>query len=137
MSVPMLFTMSDVVDDLLDFARGLGKGASVPMLSRSIRSAYREILAAHDWSFMEAMSRIQLEAVYSTGTITYTSSSRQVTLADGVFPANAQDMRILFDGVTSFVESPSLVRPPSRLSRPVSPDERGRRLGHREVHHPR
>jgi hypothetical protein len=97
--------MSDVVDDLLDFARGLGKGASVPMLSRSIRSAYREILAAHDWSFMEAMSRIQLEAVYSTGTITYTSSSRRVTLADGVFPANAQDMRILFDGVTSFVES--------------------------------
>jgi hypothetical protein len=105
MSVPLLYTYSDVIEHLIDFTRGVQAGARLETMARSVRSAYHEILAAHNWTFLESVTRVQLAAAQTTGTIAYSSSTGQVTLTGATWPTNVVDMRVRFDDVVSHVET--------------------------------
>ena len=62
MTVPYVFTVTDAMDSLIDFAQGYGVGVTQPVLRRVVRQSYRELAAAFDWSFLYGNGRIQLQA---------------------------------------------------------------------------
>lgn len=61
----------------------------------SIESSLREILAEHDWSYLQCDASIVTKAPYYTGTITYDSSNKQMTLTGGTWPTWAADGVVL------------------------------------------
>lgn len=102
-----LYTMTDAIDDLDDFARAHGS-APTAVLRRCVRAAYKEIMLARDWSFLYANGRIQLQAVQTTGTIAYDHTGgtyeRQLTLTDATWPEDVADWVVRIDDVVSEVD---------------------------------
>ena len=70
-------------------------------LRHCIQGAYREIIQAHDWSFLHVLGRIHLHALYDTGTAAYDhtggASERLVTLTSGTVPtwANSSEDAVI------------------------------------------
>ncbi|MHC4610032.1 MAG: hypothetical protein ACYS7M_06755, partial [Planctomycetota bacterium] len=106
MTVPYLFTFADLIDALVDFAQGYGAGAPQPVLRRACRRAYRELVAAHDWSFLYGNARIQLQAAQTlTATYDHTGGSyeRELT-ATTAWPTWIEDAAVRIDDVVCEVE---------------------------------
>ena len=81
-------TYRDAIDHLVDFLGQSGAGGNVEKrdAKRAILAAYRELAAIRRWTYFYARGRIATVASYSTGTITYTNSTRTLTLASGTWP---------------------------------------------------
>ena len=97
MSVPELFTYSDAIDALEDFARAHNASASQPQLRRAIQTAYREIATASQWSFLKVFGRVMLQASATvTASFDFTGGAyeRLVTLTSGTFPTDAANYSI-------------------------------------------
>jgi hypothetical protein len=101
MPAPYVFTYADAIEALIDFSATLGGGGSQQMLRGAIRTAYRKIMSAHDWTFLYAQGRIQLQAPVSTGTVVYLHSSgtfaRELTLTGSTWPSDAEDWAVYLD----------------------------------------
>lgn len=104
---PRLMLACDAVDIATDFLAGVSTSASAATVRRVINEAYEEIGQEFDWSFLTNQYRIALQAVYSTGTIAYTHSTRTVTLTNGDFPSWAAGAVIRISGVPSVVTTRS------------------------------
>lgn len=107
--VPRLYTYADIVEHLDAFHSGEGRGsANDDDLRRAALSAYDTIASASDWRCLHRTDgRIQLVAPYSTGTITYDSATRALTLAAGTWPSWARDGHVRISDVVSDIESVS------------------------------
>lgn len=103
--LPEVFTYHDAIGAAEDFLIGAGGGAHKGITRRAVQAAYREIVASHDWTFLNGNGRIQLVAPQTTGTVVYTSSTRVLTLTGATWPADAQDYSVRFDDIVCDVES--------------------------------
>lgn len=87
--IPYLYTYNDVQLHLADWA-GFSGAASPEMqrkIKRAIDNSYRALTNLHDWTYYVFRGRINTNAMYATGTITYTNSTRTVTLSGGTLPS--------------------------------------------------
>lgn len=100
-----LLTFSDVVEHVRSI---LGSNASTDVTRdarRAIINAYDEFAAARRWTYYIGRGRVNTVAPYSTGTITYTHSTRTLTLASGTWPTWASYGVVLIASVPYEVAS--------------------------------
>lgn len=104
-SVPV-YTYRDAVTSTMDF---IGSSTTTEIARRdarrAVQAAYREVASAAHWSYLYQRGRIDTVASYNTGTITYTNSSRALTLASGTWPTWAQLGTVLISNVPYEVAS--------------------------------
>lgn len=72
---------------------------------RAVEEAYRDLPQQGYWACFRRRAIINTVASQTTGTITYTHSSRTVTLATTTFPSTAAKYRIIIDSVHYDIES--------------------------------
>jgi len=83
-----LYTASDVQASLLDWCGSATTDAqTLRKVRRAVESAYRDIANTRRWNYFIGRGRLSTVAYYSTGTITYTNSTRAITLDSGTFPS--------------------------------------------------
>ena len=87
MGVIQMATYHDAVEHLIAYAGGDPQAKTVSDCQRAVAAGYREFNASFRWSYLWQKGRISVVAPYSTGTITYTHSTRAVTLASGTWPS--------------------------------------------------
>lgn len=83
-----MLTYSDAVEHLVTH---LGGGADDRVQARvrlAVYDAYRRVtMHPHGWRYYIQRARVNLNGLYSTGTVTYVASTRTFTLASGTFPS--------------------------------------------------
>jgi len=85
-----LWTFQDAVERVLDtFGEERDEGRNRRQAQASVVEAHRELPNWGDWQHLMTTSVFLTEATYSTGTVTYVSATRTLTLVGGVWPANA------------------------------------------------
>jgi hypothetical protein len=94
-----MWTYSDSVAHILDWVGSDPSAVETRFAKRAVLDAYRELPNAHRWSYYFATGRLTTVASYSTGTITYTHSTRRVTLASGTWPSWAAQGHIVIDDI--------------------------------------
>lgn len=82
-----LFTYSDAVEHVLGLLGSQANADTARDARRAVQQAYREFSAVRRWTYYMSRGRVTTSAPYSTGTITYTNSSRTLTLASGTWPS--------------------------------------------------
>lgn len=87
-----LLTYRDAYESLLDTFNLVGKDQdrTIRNLRRAIVDGYRKLPVLHNWRYFIRTSMIHTTAEYSTGTIAYSTSTNQVTLTSGTWPADAE-----------------------------------------------
>lgn len=97
-----LTTYADAIDHLLEWGYAHGGETTRSLLKSRVTRAYRELLGAHDWPSLIGMGRVILQAPQSTGTVTYTHSTRTLTLSGATWPTSVADRTVrLFSGSSS------------------------------------
>jgi hypothetical protein len=70
-------------------------GTSEQQVRTSVYNAWSRLFAVkQDWKWFHRLGTVQMTAAQTTGTITFTESTRRVVLAGATWPANAEDMHI-------------------------------------------
>jgi hypothetical protein len=105
MAGPLLLLAVDLHDHADRWLAGHSISAQQDSIRGAIQSAYLEIGTAFNWSFLYQHGRIHLAAPYSTGTVTYTHSTRTLTLSGGTWPTDAADYTVRVDDVICLVAS--------------------------------
>ena len=105
MAVIQMTTYGDAVEHLIAYAGGDAQAKTVSNCQRAVVTAYREFNASFRWSYLWQKGRISLSAPYSTGTITYTHSTRALTLASGTWPTWAEFGTVIIANVAYEVAS--------------------------------
>lgn len=75
---------------------------------QAVQNARRDILlknATPGWNYFQRRFYFTTEAAYSTGTVTYAHSTRQVTLSGGTWPTNAALGRVRINSIAYDVET--------------------------------
>lgn len=100
-----LFTYADAVEHILSLLGSMANSDTARDARRAVQSAYREFAAVRRWTYYISRGRITTVAPYSTGTITYTNSTRTLTLASGTWPTWAAYGVVVIDSVPYEVAS--------------------------------
>lgn len=87
----MYFTYRDAVDHLIDVfsLKGKDEGEVSRKLRRAVQDCCNKLPTLHDWEFLQRMATFTTSAIYTTGTIAYESSTREMTLTSGTWPSDA------------------------------------------------
>ena len=97
MAAPNLVTYRDAIEHIIGWAGGQPEEADQNRVRRAVLAAYRHVTSVHSWRYYTRHGRINLVASQSSGTITYSANSRQVTLPEGdTWPIWARYGRITF-----------------------------------------
>lgn len=81
------FTFADAIEHLNQFAAGnLGTGQAELRFRQSVDSAYRQLTEERNWHYLYRWDPIFLDAPYTTGTLSYNATTREVTLSGGTWP---------------------------------------------------
>lgn len=103
-----LWTYQDAVDLLVDvFQIPQKNGMVLRAAMRAVDNALVRLPAQADWSYYNRRAMLRTQDPYSTGTIAYTHSTRQVTLTGGTWPSWAAFGRIRIESQNYDVESRS------------------------------
>jgi len=70
-------------------------GRTLGVSRQCVLDAYRRLPTMHDWNYFRRMQTIHIPEPYSTGTVTYSHSTRIVTLTGGTFPVAADHGRVV------------------------------------------
>ena len=97
-SQPQIFTYRDLIDHLVDYLGATGPEAEENRIRRVVQDCYRDVCLEYEWRYLLTHGRINLDAQYSTGTVTVAAGSRQVTIAGGTWPDWVRYGRITFSG---------------------------------------
>lgn len=100
-----IFTWQDAIDSLVHSLGGAGTEKLRFGIRNAIARAYQDLVAAHPWRYFNRQLTVQLVAPQSSSTITYTSSSRALTLASGTWPSWATYGHVRVGDVTAQVAS--------------------------------
>lgn len=92
-------TVADAIDHLIAFAVNNAKPSTVQKCREAVRAALRALALEHPWTYLLKHDRLTVTAPFSTGTVTYTHSTRIVQLSAGSFPTWAARGTIAFGGV--------------------------------------
>lgn len=87
MSQLRLTTYQDAIQHVVDYLGAASGDDNVRFARAAVQDAYNEFPAVHQWSYLFTRGRINTVAPYTTGTITYTDTTRTVTLASGTWPS--------------------------------------------------
>ena len=110
---PELFTYQDALEHLEAHTLGGAMDAERRDFRSDVLGAYVDLASRYDWLYYHTEHEIRLEAQYSTGTITYDNSTKQVTIYDvddlaetaATWPTNATEGRIKINDVRYPIES--------------------------------
>jgi len=99
--------------DLLDYITALTDGGArtkdMRLYREAILGAYRDVSMAAEWDYFTTEGRVNLDALYATGTIAYDhtggANERQVTLSGGTWPTWAAKGRIRFNDVVYTIDA--------------------------------
>ena len=81
-------TSEDLIGQLLDQTGGTADGLLLRKVRRSLQAALQEISAHKSpWSYERRTIVINTNTIYSTGSITYTNSTRTAVIATGTWPS--------------------------------------------------
>ena len=110
MSLPEVYSYSDALDALTDFAQSWNAAGSQAILRRCIRQARDEIAAVHNASFLTKRDRVLLRAAQTTGTVTYdhtggATCERQLTLTGDTWPSWAVDAAVRLDDMVCDIQA--------------------------------
>ena len=109
MAGPQIFTYSDAIENLIEFAGARGGRCSQRALRGAVRMAYMEIPTLCDWPTLTRIGRVPIVAPQTTGTVVfdYTGGTyeRQLTLTDATWPDWCVDAVVRFDSTISHIES--------------------------------
>jgi hypothetical protein len=104
---PQVFSFADSVCDLEEFAREANISAADRSIRGTIRRAYREVVAIHNWTCLQTTGRILLQAAISDGSITYDHTGgtyeRQLTLMGETWPTDAEDWSVQLETDDGFL----------------------------------
>src|SRR5689334_1960458 len=92
-----VWTYADLVGYILDTHAVKATGLNLRHAREAVRRAYRDFPQRHSWNYYYRQRVLQTVASYGTGTISYTNSTRTVTLTGGTFPSWANYGRIVID----------------------------------------
>ena len=89
--MPNYFTYRDAIDHLIDVFSLDGK--DVNEISRKLRRAVKEscnkLPTYHDWEFLQRMGMFTTTPMYTTGSVAYNATTREMTLTGGTWPTDA------------------------------------------------
>ncbi len=104
-------TYHEIIRHLVDFLEGDVTREAERKARAAVQDAFLEIQNAHRWSYYYSQGRLATVAPQRTGTITYTESTRTVTLASATWPSwalygvvNLNQVDYEVDTVTSSTE---------------------------------
>ena len=98
-------TYQDAVEHVVDAFDLSTSARGFRHAKRAVLEAYREVASSHRWAYLNRNIVVITSAPITTGTITYTHSTRTVTFTSGVVPADAEQWRIRIEGATYEIES--------------------------------
>jgi hypothetical protein len=112
-ATPDLFTYQDALEHLEATTLGGAMDSERRDFRSAVLGAYPDLASRYDWLYYHTEHDIRLEATYSTGTITYNNTTKQVTIYDvddvdettSTWPTNATDGRIKINDVRYPIES--------------------------------
>ena len=112
-ATPDLFTYQDALEHLESFTSSGVMDAERREFRSAVLGAYPDLASRYDWLYYHTEHDIRLEATYSTGTITYDNSTKQVTIYDvddvdettSTWPTNATEGRIKINDIRYPIES--------------------------------
>ena len=112
-ATPDLFTYQDALEHLESTTLGGAMDSERRDFRSAVLGAYMDLASRYDWLYYHTEHDIRLEATYSTGTITYNNTTKQVTIYDvddldettSTWPTNATDGRIKINDVRYPIES--------------------------------
>lgn len=90
---------------LLRMMGGSAEQESVSDIRMAIRSAMRLVSAEYTWPYYQDYLHLNTQESYTTGTITYTASTRTVTLAGGTWPSWAAYGSLIIDDLHARVDA--------------------------------
>lgn len=101
-----MLTYSDLIEHAVDCLGGAADNREQSFIRRAVFNAFQRI-AYHPrgWRYYIRRARVNLNALYSTGTVAYTASTRTLTLTDGIWPSWAALGEIRINSVIYEVES--------------------------------
>lgn len=103
-----MLTYSDLIEHLTDYLGGAADNAMQSHIRRAASNAYKRIAYhPHKWRYYICRSRVNLNGIYSTGTIAYTASTRTFAISGGSWPSWAANGEIKVDGKLYDCESVS------------------------------
>lgn len=105
MAAPELLTAQDLVDLATFYAHSSAEERDLRLVRHAVQEAYRELAHERDWNYYIRQARIHLSASQSSSTITYTSSTRALTLASGTWPSWAANGTVRIAGVNHKVST--------------------------------
>jgi hypothetical protein len=108
MAQPNLYLYIDLLDHLKYQFQGGAQDVEQRDAMAAVQTAYRDLATEHDWWFYKTLGRVNIVAAYSTGTITYTHSTRTITFSTALSSTVqgwARFGRIKIDGVIYPVKS--------------------------------
>lgn len=91
-------TFQDAIDKVLDAHNADYATENVRKVRGSVMGAYREFHGLHAWTYYRRRGTIATEASQQTGTVTYTHSTRTVTLSGSTWPDSIEHYRLNIDG---------------------------------------
>ena len=100
-----VLTYRDILDQMVDSQGGAPDALDDRVLRRAMVEAYRQLTSDHDWTYLHREGQIITQEPYSTGTITYTNSTRSLTLASGTWPTWAALGKVRIGNTVSIVDS--------------------------------
>ena len=102
-----MLTFSDAVEYLQQFTGGAALDVSQADIRAAVLDAYERVSQEKVWQYHLMPWRLHMQAPYSTGTITYTNSTRTCTISGGSWPSWAVFGRIKIGNIFSTIESVS------------------------------
>lgn len=92
-----LVTAQDLQERLMLMVGGQADQESVSDIRSAIRQALRFVAAEHNWPYYHDYLHLTTNELYDTGEITYTASTRTVTLTSGTWPSWAAQGTLIID----------------------------------------
>ena len=87
---------SDILDRLDAFIKSRSTAPSVDQATKRacVETALREIVSYRDWKCMKRIWRIHLKATQTTGTVTFDSTTNELTLTGATWPTDVADYTV-------------------------------------------
>ena len=83
-------TFFDLVESLIVSSYGGPQDAEQRDIRSAVLKAYAEVTTIRDWSYYQTHGRVITDAPYSTGNVSYNTSTRELTLTGGTWPSWAE-----------------------------------------------
>lgn len=100
-----MITFSDLLEHIVVYAGRDNTKATAESCRRAAQMAVQILPTRHSWLWYRRSITITLSPVYSTGTVTYDSATRVLTLSGGTWPSWAVYGSVRIDGIEYLVQT--------------------------------